>query len=977
MGTRHWLCTDGQSTGGKALLITLAVVALFVSVANSAAVMSVDLGSEWMKVGVVSPGVPMEIALNKESKRKTPTTIAFRNGDRVFGEDAQTLGVRFPSNSFGYLVDLLGKTIDNPMVDLYRKRFPYYDIVEDPVRKTVVFRVGEDQYTIEELIAQLLQVAKSYAEDSTGQLITECVLIVPGFFGQAERTALVSAARLANLKVLQLINDYTAVALNYGIFRRKEINETAQYFLFYDMGAYKTSAAVVSYQLVKDKATRETHPVVQVLGVGFDRTLGGLEMQVRLRDYLGKEFNKMGKTKTDVFSNPRAMAKLFKEAGRLKNVLSANTEHYAQIEGLLDEQDFRLLVTREQFEGLNKDLYERVTAPLDKALAASGLALDVINQVVLFGGNTRVPKMQDILSSHIGQPLAKNLNADEAACMGAVYRAADLATGFKVKKFITKDAVLFPIQVVFDREGESGAMRQVRRTLFGAMNSYPQKKVITFNKHTDDFEFTVQYAELESLLKDEAGTLGSIELARVKLSEVAKKLKSSVAENVESKGIKAHFMLDDSGIFSLANVELVLEKTVTKEDDEDESTFQKIGNTISKLFSGDSTDKSEKVTEGAEKTEEDESADGGKDAKDGEKEPEAGDKQSTKDKEADAAKDTKADGKEGAAGAGEAGKKPEEGGAEAKNATAKPKIVTLKEPIPSKVELTYVAPLDGDLFEASAKRLSALDELDKAKKRRETALNALESFVIDAQVKMDEQEYASCATEEEIATIRARCSEISEWLYEDGTDADAETYETKLEDLRAVANEVYARHWEHEERPQALNALKQMINGSEGFLRNARNLTKDSNPEKDVFTAVEIETLEKAIRNTIEWRDTEVAEQEKLARNEPVRLTVKDITDRMGMLDREVKYLVNKLKLWRPKIKPTPPPKPEKTTGKEGEKEEAAATGEEKPVEEPVLEQTPEKDGTTETEPEEPTVEEIDPTATRKDGEEGGDHTEL
>lgn len=457
---------------------TLVLLVAVVSYCEGAAVMSVDLGSEWFKVGVVSPGVPMEIALNKESKRKTPTTIAFRNGDRLFGDDANTIGVRFPANNYAYLVDLLGKTIDNPMVELYRKRFPYYDIVEDPTRKTVVFRNGDEQYTIEELIAQILSSAKGYAEDSTGQVITECVLVVPGFFGQAERQALISAARLANLKVLQLINDYTAVALNYGIFRRKEFNETAQYFVFYDMGAYKTSASVISYQLVKDKATREVLPVVQVIGVGFDRTLGGLEMQVRLRDYLGKEFNKMGKTKTDVFTNPRAMAKLFKEAGRLKNVLSANTEHYAQIEGLLDEQDFRLLVTREQFEELCKDLFTRVTAPLDRALASSGLSIDLITQVVLFGGNTRVPKVQDILKAHIGQELGRNLNADEAACMGAVYRAADLATGFKVKKFVVKDAVLYPIQVVFAREGESGATRFVRRTLFGAMNSYPQKKVI-------------------------------------------------------------------------------------------------------------------------------------------------------------------------------------------------------------------------------------------------------------------------------------------------------------------------------------------------------------------------------------------------------------------------------------------------------------------------------------------------------------------
>lgn len=222
-----------------------------------------------------------------------------------------------------------------------------------------------------------------------GQPITECVITIPGFFGQAERTALVTAANLANLKVLQLINDYTAVALNYGIFSRKEINDKAQYFVFYDMGAYHTTASVVSYQMVKDKATRETNPVVQVHGIGYDRTLGGLEMQLRLRDHLGREFNKMKKTKTDVFSNPRALAKLFKEAGRVKNVLSANTDHFAQIEGLLDEQDFRLQVTREQFEELCGDLFDRAVSPLERALNNSGLDLSVINQVTLFGGSSR------------------------------------------------------------------------------------------------------------------------------------------------------------------------------------------------------------------------------------------------------------------------------------------------------------------------------------------------------------------------------------------------------------------------------------------------------------------------------------------------------------------------------------------------------------------------------------------------------------
>lgn len=925
---------------------TLLVLAGVVSYCDGAAVMSVDLGSEWFKVGVVSPGVPMEIALNKESKRKTPTTIAFRNGDRLFGDDANTIGVRFPANNYAYLVDLLGKTIDNPMVELYRKRFPYYDIVEDPVRKTVVFRNGDEQYSIEELIAQILSSAKAYAEDSTGQIITECVLVVPGFFGQAERQALISAARLANLKVLQLINDYAAVALNYGIFRRKEFNETAQYFVFYDMGAYKTSASVISYQLVKDKATREVLPVVQVIGVGFDRTLGGLEMQVRLRDYLGKEFNKMGKTKTDVFTNPRAMAKLFKEAGRLKNVLSANTEHYAQIEGLLDEQDFRLLVTREQFEELCKDLFTRVTAPLDRALTSSGLSIDLITQVVLFGGNTRVPKVQDILKAHIGQELGRNLNADEAACMGAVYRAADLATGFKVKKFVVKDAVLYPIQVVFAREGESGATRLVRRTLFGAMNAYPQKKVITFNKHTDDFEFSVDYAELESVLsKEEIANLGSLNLTKVSLTQVAKKLNANKADNIESKGIKAHFALDDSGLFSLANVELVLEKTVKEND---ESTLQKLGNTISKLFSGDSDD--EKVTTPEETSQEEGSKDG----------------EQTEEKKTEEDKSTNDTKSENATLAGD--------GEAAKNKTEKPKIVTIKEQIPHKVEVVYVQALDGEDFEGAVKKIKVIDDADQAKKRRETALNALETFVIDAQVKLDEEEYASCATQEEADTIRKTCSEVSEWLYEDGADADAETYENKLEELRTVANKVYSRHWEHKERPEALNALAQMISGAEGFLEKAKNFTKEGNPEKDVFTQVEIDTLTRVITETAEWMDTEQGEQNKLARNEQVRLTVKDLTDKMALLDREVKYLVNKLKLWRPKVKPTPPPK----LVKEGKKidETSDETTEPKSEEtdgEPVLEE-PKTDDSSEEQTAEETPK-IEPSKT----EEGSDdqHTEL
>jgi len=365
-------------------------------------------------------------------------------------------------------------------------------------------------YSPEELLAMILNKCREYAQDFARQPVKETIITVPPFFNQAERRSVLNAAELAGLKVLQLMNTNTAAALNYGIFRRKDFNETPQNILLYDMGASSTVATIVSYQIVKtkDKGITETNPQVSVLGVGYDRTLGGLEMQLRLRDFLARAFNDMKKTKTDVFTNPRAMAKLFKEAGRLKNVLSANADHYAQVEGLLDEQDFKVKVSRDQFENLCEDLFDRAKGPVEQALNSAAITMDVIDQVILVGAGTRVPKVQEKLNAYVKRELGKSLNTDEAAAMGAVYRGADLSTGFKVNKFLTKDAVLLPILVDFEREIEnedgSKTIKIVRRTLFSSMNPYPQKKILTFNKHTTDFNFYVSYGDLQ-LSKEEIG----------------------------------------------------------------------------------------------------------------------------------------------------------------------------------------------------------------------------------------------------------------------------------------------------------------------------------------------------------------------------------------------------------------------------------------------------------------------------------------
>lgn len=272
-------------------------------------------------------------------------------------------------------------------------------------------------------------------------------------------------------------------------------------------------------------------------------------------------------------------------------------------------------------------------------------------------------------------------------------------------------------------------------------------------------------------------------------------------------------------------------------------------------------------------------------------------------------------------------------------------MVTIKEPIPTEKITLSIDILNKKQFSSSVEKLQKFNNIEKEINRRASALNNLESFVIDIQNKLYEDEYKQASTEDEIEKIKAACSEISDWLYDDGSDADANTYEKKLEDLHLQTRELFARVWEHKERPEALKALHQMLNQSSHFLASAKNLTKALNPDKDVFTEVEIETLDKLIKETTEWRDKIVKEQDAIKKSEPIKLTVKMLMDKMAALDREVKYLVNKIKLWRPK-------KVEKPAGEKTTDGNATAKNE------TVLEETEEEEKVIAVEEEEVTNEE-------------------
>jgi hypoxia up-regulated 1 len=222
----------------------------------------------------------------------------------------------------------------------------------------------------------ILKKAREYATDFAEQSVDAAVITVPPYFTQSERRAVKRACELANLKLLQLMNDNTAVALNYGIFRRKDFNSIGSTYLFYDMGSQSTTCTIATYNLVKSKEHGyvEEIPQLTIKAVAFDRDLGGLEFQIRLRDYLAKKFHEKY-SKIDLYKNSKALTKLFREAERAKHVLSANNEYTAQVEGLIDEIDFKHRVTREEFENLCADLFQRVKRPVEEVLNTSGIAL--------------------------------------------------------------------------------------------------------------------------------------------------------------------------------------------------------------------------------------------------------------------------------------------------------------------------------------------------------------------------------------------------------------------------------------------------------------------------------------------------------------------------------------------------------------------------------------------------------------------------
>ncbi|CAF2097812.1 unnamed protein product [Rotaria magnacalcarata] len=879
------------------LIFTLSIV----FTVDSLAVMSVDLGIEYMKIAIVKPGIPMEIVLNKESRRKTPVIVAIKGKDREFGEAAISRSSKIPSQSYMFLRELVGKSLDNPAVQQFLQRFPYYNLKTDPNTNELVFEHdSETNYTIEELLSMIFKKAREYASDFTEQSVDAAVITVPPYFTQAERRAIKRACELANIKLLQLMNDNTAVALNYGIFRRKDFNASGSTYLFYDMGSQSTVCTLATYNIVKSKENGylEDVPQLTIKAVAFDRDLGGLEFQIRLRDYLAKKFQEHH-PKIDIFKNAKALTKLFREAERAKNVLSANNEYTAQVEGLVDEIDFKHRITRENFENLCEDLFERVKRPVEEVLNTSGISLAEIQQVLLFGGSTRIPRVQNELVKSLGGiELGKSLNTDEAAAMGGVYQAAALSKGYRVKKFIVKDANQYPINVQFERHAdptaENSEPKLIDRTLFQRNNLYPNRKVMTFNRHTDDFSFDVRYGDLSFLSDTDKRSLGKTDLLRINVGG-ARKAYEKHQDTSESKGVKAHFQLDDNSLLVLDRVEFVFERKETEAErtnatkDEDESTLSKLGSKISSFFSSSGASSSENDTNNTTNSTEETVPTNTTET--------TNDEQTAK----------PVDEKEGANATDNTTTTT------TTTTTAPPlKTITIREPLEFTVEILDYADPTLEARANSMKKLTALDTHDRELLALSTAKNNLESFIYDMRDKLEhDSNYKKATTPEEQTKINEKLSETDAWLWDDGINADVKTLKSKLDELKLLTKLLVLRVREVDLRPQKIQELKDTLNSTENFVRTTRILFSKREEDEKPFTDADLDSLEKVISDTYKWFGQVKESYSKLLPTDVPKYLSSDFDDKINLLKRETNYLLGKIQRFVPKPKPTtttPPP---------------------------------------------------------------------
>ncbi|KAK2462475.1 hypothetical protein APHAL10511_005445 [Amanita phalloides] len=373
-------------------------------------VIGIDLGTTYSCVGVQREQV--EIIANDQGHRITPSWVSFTDDERLVGDSAKNAFHSNPENTVFDAKRLIGRRMDDKDIRRDMEHWPFKVTEKSGKPQITVKHKGEMRdFSPEEISAMVLSKMKEIAEAYLGEKVTHAVVTVPAYFNDAQRQATKDAGTIAGLNVLRIINEPTAAAIAYGLNKKKGESQ----IIVYDLGGGTFDVSLLSID----------DGVFEVLATAGDTHLGGEDFDNRVMDHLIKTYKK--KSGTDVGKNLRALGKLKREVEKAKRTLSSQQSVKIEIESFEDGNDFSETLTRAKFEELNMDLFRKTLKPVEQVLKDANVKKEDVDEVVLVGGSTRIPKVQQLLKDYFGKEPSKGINPDEAVAYGAAVQGGILS----------------------------------------------------------------------------------------------------------------------------------------------------------------------------------------------------------------------------------------------------------------------------------------------------------------------------------------------------------------------------------------------------------------------------------------------------------------------------------------------------------------------------------------------------------------------